>query len=129
MQVYTARHILPVTSAPRRDGAIVVTDGIISRVGTRAEIEADLPDGTPVHDLGSAIVLPGLVNAHTHLELSWLGEGQLPQGDYVDWLRALLDLREGSRSASPSIVGPSPSATWATKVGPRHSSRAHHCTG
>ena len=96
MQVYTARHILPVTSAPRRDGAIVVTDGIISRVGTRAEIEADLPDGTPVHDLGSAIVLPGLVNAHTHLELSWLGEGQVPHGDYVDWLRALLELREGS---------------------------------
>ena len=83
MQAYTARHILPVTSPARRDGAIVVTDGRISRVGPRAEIEAGLPDGTPVHDLGAAIVLPGLVNAHTHLELSWLGEEPLPHGDYV----------------------------------------------
>ena len=96
MQVYAARHILPVTSPARRDGAIVVSDGRISRVGTRAEIEAGLPDGTPVHDLGTAIVLPGLVNAHTHLELSWLGEQSLPHGDYVDWLRALLELRERS---------------------------------
>jgi cytosine/adenosine deaminase-related metal-dependent hydrolase len=94
MQVYTARHILPVSSPALRDGAIVVTDGRISRVGTRSEIEADLPDGTPVHDLGPTIVLPGLVNAHTHLELSWTAEEQLPLGDYVDWLRALLVLRQ-----------------------------------
>ena len=96
MQVYAARHILPVASPPRRDGAIVVTDGIISRVGSREEVVDGLPDGTPVHDLGMSIVLPGLINAHTHLELSWLGQESLPRGDYVDWLRALLELRERS---------------------------------
>jgi len=93
MQIYTARHILPVTSPARLDGAIAVKDGRIAQIGARSDIEAAAPEGTPVHDLGSAVVLPGLVNAHIHLELSWLGDEQLPLGDYVDWLRALLELR------------------------------------
>ena len=96
MQIYTARYILPVTSPVQSDGAIAVNDGFISHVGARAEVEAAAPDGTPVHDLGNSVILPGLVNAHTHLELSWLGAEKLPLGDYVDWLRALLERRERS---------------------------------
>ena len=99
MQIYTARYVLPVPSPALPDGAIAVNDGCVSQVGARADLEAAAPDGTPVHDLGSAVILPGLVNAHTHLELSWLGEERLPLGDYVDWLRALLELRARSDAA------------------------------
>jgi len=52
-----------------------------------------------VRDLGNAIVLPGLVNAHTHLELSWLA-GRLPaDGDYLRWMRELLRLRADETEA------------------------------
>ena len=44
-------------------------------------------------------VLPGLVNAHTHLELSWL-RGRIPEtGDFPGWIRSVITL---SREARPS---------------------------
>ena len=48
------------------DGALLVRDGRIAKVGARADIErAILPD-TEVVDAGGRIVLPGFVDAHTH---------------------------------------------------------------
>ena len=49
------------------DGALRITDGRIARVGTRAEIERDLPADTECIDAGGRVVLPGFVDAHTHL--------------------------------------------------------------
>jgi cytosine/adenosine deaminase-related metal-dependent hydrolase len=56
---------------------------------------AVLPHGqrTPDLDLGNAAILPGLVNAHTHLDLSGL-RGRCPPGeDFTDWLRAVVHHR------------------------------------
>lgn len=94
MQVYTAQHLLPIASPAVRDGAVAVDDGRIVHAGPRDEVLKSVPEQTPVHELGPAVILPGLVNAHTHLELSWMGAESLPRGDYVEWLRAMLDLRE-----------------------------------
>jgi imidazolonepropionase len=51
-----------------KDGALLVRDGLIAAVGTRAKIEA-LPDaaGAEKLDLGGRVVLPGFVDSHTHL--------------------------------------------------------------
>lgn len=51
-----------------RDGALLVRDGLIAAVGTRAKIEA-LPDakGAEKLDVGGRVVLPGFVDSHTHL--------------------------------------------------------------
>ena len=47
-------------------------------------------------DLGHAVVLPGLVNAHTHLELSHL-HGQIPPAPtFVDWARAVVGARRAA---------------------------------
>jgi imidazolonepropionase len=51
-----------------KDGALLVRDGKIAAVGTRAKIEA-LPDAVAAEklDLGGRVVLPGFVDSHTHL--------------------------------------------------------------
>jgi cytosine/adenosine deaminase-related metal-dependent hydrolase len=54
---------------PARDGAVVVGDGVIVDVGPAAELRRRHADAEE-HDLGKAVLLPGLVNAHVHLELS-----------------------------------------------------------
>src|SRR5260370_1110548 len=51
-----------------KDGALLVRDGLITVVGTRAEVEA-LPEarGAEKLDLGGRVALPGFVDSHTHL--------------------------------------------------------------
>ena len=49
-----------------RDGAMLVCDGRIERVGSRAEIEQAASGDVEVVDAGGCIVLPGFIDAHTH---------------------------------------------------------------
>jgi imidazolonepropionase len=51
-----------------KDGALLLHDGLIAAVGTRAKIEA-LPEASNTEklDLGGRVVLPGFVDSHTHL--------------------------------------------------------------
>ncbi|HEV3374747.1 MAG TPA: imidazolonepropionase [Candidatus Acidoferrum sp.] len=51
-----------------KDGALLVRDGLIAAVGTRAQVEA-LPESRDAEkfDLGGRVVLPGFVDSHTHL--------------------------------------------------------------
>jgi imidazolonepropionase len=48
------------------DGAMLVRDGLIKRVGTRAEVEPHIGVDARVFDAGGRIVLPGFVDAHAH---------------------------------------------------------------
>jgi imidazolonepropionase len=51
-----------------KDGAVLVRDGLIAAVGTRAKVEA-LPETVYAEkiDVGGRVVLPGFVDSHTHL--------------------------------------------------------------
>jgi len=72
--------------APLRDGWVSVTDGRITALGQG-------PVAGPVEDLGDVALLPGLVNAHTHVELSWMA-GLVPEAASMDeWIRALMQVR------------------------------------
>ena len=89
MIVYRARWILPVTSPPVEHGAVAVdAAGRIALVGPR--------DGAPRADdvrvLGDAALLPGLVNAHTHLELTVM-RGFLEELPFVEWIGTLTRAR------------------------------------
>ena len=106
MSILAAHLLLPMTSPPIEDGALSVEDGIILEVGRREELLKRYPS-LPVEDLGEAAILPGLVNVHTHLELTALHS--LPKGPFLDWLLSLIEAKQGldegffKRSASQGI--------------------------
>jgi cytosine/adenosine deaminase-related metal-dependent hydrolase len=90
--LYLARHIFPVSVAPIRDGALVVEGERILDVGEAATLGARYPSARRV-DLGECLLLPGAVNAHTHLELTGLA-GAIPDGlAFVEWVLALVRTR------------------------------------
>ena len=74
---------------PIRGGWVSVENGLITGTG------ADAPRGSV--DLGDVAVLPALVNAHTHLELSYLRGRVARAGRFLDWIRAVVAARRGIR--------------------------------
>jgi len=86
--LFRAGWVVPVDRPPLRDGAVVVEEGRVRWVGRAA----DAPAGE-ARDLGPGVLLPGLVNAHCHLELCHLA-GRLgePEG-FVDWVERLVTAR------------------------------------
>ncbi|HEX6463213.1 MAG TPA: amidohydrolase family protein [Vicinamibacterales bacterium] len=95
MNTFRAAWVLPIDQKPIRGGVVTVDGGRIVGVGEYR--------GGPVADLGSVAVLPGLVNAHTHLELSWM-RGRVPQNTSMPaWAASLMALR---RTVSREPVQP-----------------------
>lgn len=87
---YRAEWVLPIAGPPIRGGWVRVARGRILSLGHRDD---DLAPGDDVVDLGDAAVLPGLVNAHTHLELSWMKDRVPPADAMPAWTVALMALR------------------------------------
>jgi len=87
--IYSARWVLPIASPLIEDGAIAVDNSKISGVGSRDEIISRFPDSR-IEDFGQAAILPGLVNAHAHLELTVMrGFLEREEGNFFAWLRKL----------------------------------------
>ena len=80
---YHARWVLPVSRPAIRGGTVVEHEGRIVYVGERAHA----PPGED-RELGDTVLLPGLVNTHTHLELTAF-RGMLEGLPFVDWIRRL----------------------------------------
>ncbi|THV28076.1 amidohydrolase [Glycomyces paridis] len=64
--------IVPITSAPIEQGTIIVEDGRISAVGGP---DLPVPEWIPVQDATGKWIMPGLIDAHTHLGVHETGEG------------------------------------------------------
>ena len=60
--------VYPVSSDPIPDGAVLIRDGRILAVGPRDQVE--LPEDVRVHELGGRVIIPGLVDTHSHIALS-----------------------------------------------------------
>jgi aminodeoxyfutalosine deaminase len=98
--IYRASWLLPIVAPPVRDGWVEIRSGRIVAVG-----EGTRPAGSPEVGLGRVAVLPGLVNAHTHLELSWLKGRVPPAGRMSDWIRGLMQLRRDVHRDDPFAMG------------------------
>ena len=106
--IYSARWVLPVAAPPIEDGAVAVEGQHIVGVGRRAEIVQRFPEFCVVL-LGEAVILPGLVNTHTHLELTALrGYLENEEPDFFAWLRKLTLARLERMTPDDIRV----SATW-----------------
>jgi aminodeoxyfutalosine deaminase len=107
MVQYRADWILPIAGRPLRDGWVRIDRGRVVAMGGQRQPAGDgSGPGRPSDeaDLGSVAVLPGLVNAHTHLELSWM-RGRLPEaGRFAVWIRGLVELRgERAEREDPAV--------------------------
>jgi cytosine/adenosine deaminase-related metal-dependent hydrolase len=82
-----ARYVFGVDSPPIADGVVVIEGERIAAVGRAPAISSS----DEIIDLGNAAILPGLVNAHTHLEFSDLQRplGQ-PDMAFPDWIRTVV---------------------------------------
>ena len=96
-----ARYVFPVSSPPIADGVVTTAAGRIVAVGREAA-------GCTPRDLGNVALLPGLVNAHTHLEFSDVHRplGR-PRMAFPDWIREVVAFRRarGEQGASPVLKG------------------------
>lgn len=88
MTRYHARWICPVSSPPIYDGTLVEERGRIVYVGAKASA----PEGGEEVDLGNVILVPGLVNAHCHLELTAM-RGFLDGLGFREWIVRLTSAR------------------------------------
>ena len=115
--IYSARWVLPIASTPLRDGVIAIEGERIVAMGQRAEIVAQFPEA-PVNDFGEAAILPGLVNAHSHLELTAMrGFLDAEESDFFDWLRKLTIARLEKLTADDLYVSTAWGAAEAARAG------------
>lgn len=85
-----ARWLLPISGSPIPQSYIAIEEGVIRSLGSQATLRQD--QRAALLDLGDAVILPGLVNAHTHLELTAYA-GELPPMDFWRWLPELVQRR------------------------------------
>ncbi len=85
------RQVVPMRGRPLDGGWIRIERGRITAMGQRR------PPETAV-DLGDAIILPGLVNAHTHLEFSNCRKPLDPSGGLPSWIEQVVHLRRSSEA-------------------------------
>jgi len=106
--IYSARWVLPASASPIENGAVAIDGQRIAGVGTRSEIVERFPEFR-VEDFGEAVVLPGLINTHTHLELTAMrGYLENEERDFFAWLRKLTFARLERLTPDDLQV----SATW-----------------
>ena len=88
-KLYSARWVLPDASSLIENGAVVVEGTQVAALGRRDELLGRFPSA-PAHDFGEAVILPGFVNAHSHLELTAMrGYLEREEGDFFSWLKKL----------------------------------------
>ncbi|HKO97904.1 MAG TPA: amidohydrolase family protein [Pyrinomonadaceae bacterium] len=106
--LYCARWVLPISSAAIADGAVAVEGQRIAAVGGRDLLSNRFPEAS-VFDYGNAAIIPGLVNTHTHLELTAMrGFLEDQEMDFFAWLKKLTIARLERMTTDDLLV----SATW-----------------
>ena len=85
--IIRSRVVVPMEGEPINDGAVVVEGERITDVGRFADLKCR--HAGDVLDLGEQVLLPGLVNAHCHLDYTLLRGKIPPQRAFADWIRSI----------------------------------------
>ena len=87
-----AKWVLPITAPPIEDGGVLVEGNLIRSIGSFEDLARDRK-GTEVFNLGDRILMPGLVNAHCHLDYTMLRRAIQPQRSFTEWIRRINALK------------------------------------
>ncbi|HVW37240.1 MAG TPA: amidohydrolase family protein [Pirellulales bacterium] len=94
-----ARYVFPVSAPPLEHGVLTLRDGKVVSVGRTAA------EACEIEDVGNVAILPGLINAHAHLELSdaprTLGGAGM---SFPDWIRCVIEFRRGRMADPPAAI-------------------------
>src|SRR4028118_1463943 len=93
MKILSADYVLPISSGPIFGGAVVIDKTKIIAVGAKRKLAEKFPE-IKIEDFGEAAIMPGLVNAHSHLEITAM-RGFLDdvEADFYSWLMRLTKKR------------------------------------
>jgi len=103
MKLFAARYVLPVGSEVLTEGTVVVEGGRIVECGVLEAMRAKY-SGAEVREWKNCVLLPGLVNAHSHLELSGLRNRIGFTGKFVDWVGRVVTGRPESEAELAEII-------------------------
>jgi cytosine/adenosine deaminase-related metal-dependent hydrolase len=97
---FTAKYVFPVERPPIENGAVLVRGDRIVDTGRRRDFDPGV-----LTDLGNVALLPGLVNAHTHLEFSFRGKPVGSRGTPLpEWIPQLVAVRKESEEKRADAV-------------------------
>ena len=86
--IIRAKVVVTMDGAPIENGAVAIAEDRIVDVAEFSEV-AKAYAGEEVVDLGEQALLPGLINAHCHLDYTYL-RGKIPkQKSFTNWIRAI----------------------------------------
>jgi cytosine/adenosine deaminase-related metal-dependent hydrolase len=88
--IYRAKTVVTMEGPPIENGAVAIAGDRIATVGRFKEVQKN---GGEVIDLGEMVILPGLINAHCHLDFTSLRGLIAPQRSFADWIRQINGLR------------------------------------
>ncbi|OYV95904.1 MAG: hypothetical protein B7Z62_09195 [Deltaproteobacteria bacterium 37-65-8] len=102
--VYVASRLVVEAGATFSPGAVAVADGNVLLAGPKADVLRAAPAGFPRMEFPGEVILPGLVNAHVHLQIPRFTD---PAGmplpippSFVDWILRVIAWRLGATQAS-----------------------------
>src|SRR5882672_4391637 len=87
--ILRARMVVPIRRPLVENGAVCLSGDRIQWVGRHADLSAGLGSSREV-DLGEVILLPGLVNAHCHLDYTNLAGQIRPPRGFTDWIQSMV---------------------------------------
>ena len=91
--LYSAGWVLPISSPPIKNGAVAIDGSVITAVGDQAALTREFPEASR-RSFEEAVILPGLINTHSHLELTAMrGFLDHDEGDFFSWLKKLTTAR------------------------------------
>ncbi len=93
MTLLRSRIVVPVTAPLIEDGAVAISGDRIREVGAWTDLRRRHSAPGPVVDLGDAILLPGLVNAHCHLDYTDFAGHLAPPRSFTEWIQGVLALK------------------------------------
>jgi cytosine/adenosine deaminase-related metal-dependent hydrolase len=91
--IIRARIVVPMAGDPIDDGAVTVANGKITDIGRFGEVRSR--QSGEVLDLGEQILMPGLINAHCHLDYTILRGRMGSHSSFSNWIRAINEAKAG----------------------------------